>query len=129
MASLSSDSLTKVSERCVRMYYMATEIGDWLLVELNKRNWSQNELGRRAKISSATVSNLITGAKKPEQETLKSVAEALRVPVAEVLQKAGILPKRSGTSENAERLLYYFDQMDEDQQNDVIIYADFILRR
>lgn len=108
---------------------MATEIGDWLLVELNKRNWSQNELGRRAKISSATVSNLITGAKKPEQETLKSVAEALRVPVAEVLQKAGILPKRSGTSENAERLLYYFDQMDEDQQNDVIIYADFILRR
>ena len=63
------------------MYCMATEIGDWLLAELNRRNWSQNELGRRAKISSATVSNLITGAKKPEQETLKSIANALRVQI------------------------------------------------
>lgn len=111
------------------MYYMASEIGEWLLAELNKRNWSQNELGRRAKLSSGTVSNLITGAKKPEQETLRAIAGALRVPFAEVLQKSGILPKRSGTSERMERLLYYFDQMTEDQQNDVIKYSDFLLSK
>lgn len=99
------------------MYYMATKLGDWLLKELEKRNWSQNELARRAGISSGTVSNLITGTKTPEQNTLIAIAEALKIPKETVLRAAEILPPIATNSEKESELIYLFRLLPKEEQD------------
>lgn len=73
------------------MLYVDTEFGKWLLNELDKRGWSQNELGRRAGLTSGTISNVINGVRTPATDTLKAIASALKLPKETVFREAGIL--------------------------------------
>lgn len=55
------------------------------------RSWSQNELARRAGLSSGTISMIMNGVVAPEATTLRKIADALEIDVSPLLEKAGIL--------------------------------------
>lgn len=68
----------------------------WLLQELNKRNWGQNDLSRAAKragykLSQAQISNIINNNRKAGGDTCIAIAHALGVPREEVFRARGWL--------------------------------------
>lgn len=69
--------------------------GDWLQRELDNRGWDQAELSRRSGISSAQVSRIVTGGRRPGRDSIDGIARALRLPPEDVLRQAGILPPKN----------------------------------
>lgn len=69
------------------------EFATWLNEQLNERGWSRSELARRAHYSSSLVDQVINGTiKKPGVKFCEGTARAFRLPVEEVLRRAGRLP-------------------------------------
>ena len=66
---------------------------EWLSGELNRRGWSQNELGRRAGISQFAISSVLSGKRSPGAGFCVKIAAPLEVSPVYVLQLAGILPQ------------------------------------
>ena len=64
----------------------------WLNSEMEERGWSNNELARRAGLSSGGVSLVLSGSRKPTHGFCVAVARALREPPEKVLRLAGLLP-------------------------------------
>jgi transcriptional regulator with XRE-family HTH domain len=83
----------------------------WLEGELHQRNWSYNELARQAGLSSASVSQVMTGRQKPGLDFCRGVAEALNVPPERVFRLAGLLPPRPQRDDVIDEILFYYDQM------------------
>ena len=71
----------------------------WLNDELNTRGWSQNELGRRAKITGAAVSLVASGKQAPTWDFCKAIAKPLGKRPEELFRLAGLLPQRRGDDE------------------------------
>lgn len=69
--------------------------GEWVQAELNSRGWDQAELARRSHISDAHISRLVSGGRRPGQESAKAIARALRLPPEDVMRQAGILPPKN----------------------------------
>lgn len=93
----------------------------WLVSEIEKRSWTQNELARRAGISHGTVSNILNGNKGVGENSLNAIAQALGIPPAVVFRRAGLLPKESPMTEQKERLLFLFDQLPESEQRSFLL--------
>lgn len=76
------------------MFTMVNAFANWVNEQLDDRKWSQAELARKAGISRATISKLLSynEDQMPTAETLVSIARALRFPPEYVFRKAGILP-------------------------------------
>lgn len=76
-----------VSEDNVGMIYEPAKIRSLR----KERNWSQQELARRAGLSQATISDLERGLEHVKAATLTGVAVALGVPLKEIMRvrKAG----------------------------------------
>jgi len=68
-----------------------TEFINWLRKELQERDWSQNELARRAGFTSAGVSLVMTGERNPGPEFCQAIARVLKLPQEEVFLRAGLL--------------------------------------
>ena len=109
------------------MMYVDTEFGKWLLNELDKRGWSQNELGRRAGLTSGTISNVINGVRTPATDTLKAIASALKLPKETVFREAGILSSVPEQTKRLEALLHLFEAMTDRQKDLLISQARWIL--
>lgn len=63
----------------------------WLANELKERGWSNNELARRAGMSSANMSGVLAGKYRVTFDFCFAVAEALRLPPELVFRRAGLL--------------------------------------
>lgn len=61
----------------------------WLTSELNKREMSNNELARRAGVSSGLVSLVLSGQRGISTDFCIKVARALNLPTNDVLRRAG----------------------------------------
>ncbi len=72
---------------------MQSDFGAWLVEELGKRGWPQAEFARRAGVSPASVSRVISGESKPGDEFLNGTARALGIPVESVMRRVGKLPE------------------------------------
>lgn len=64
----------------------------WLNKELEQRGWSRSEAARRGSISSSSYYKVITGQADPGLKFCTAVARAFRVPLDEVLLRAGMVP-------------------------------------
>ncbi len=67
--------------------------GDWLLKELEHRNWSQSDLVKAAGISRGTLSNIISGTRGIGEKSLIAIANALNISPITLFRKAGLLPE------------------------------------
>lgn len=102
------------------------EFSEWLNEERNKRGWTQNELARRAGMTSSGVSQVITRRTFPGPEFCRGVARALGVPPERVFRKAGLLPPRiigGDNSEERKKLLDYFDAVGKHERQAILAVA------
>lgn len=66
--------------------------GDWLQKQLYDKGWRQAELARRASITDATLSRIMTGTRQVGPDVANSLARALGEPPERVFREAGLLP-------------------------------------
>lgn len=69
-----------------------TDFRDWLLQTLEEQGISQSELARRAGVSRAAISDIISGRRGIGKDAATSIARALKIPPETVFRVAGILP-------------------------------------
>ena len=105
----------------------STALKQWIQESLTQRGWSQSELARRAKLSSTTVSDVLSGSAKPGFNFCKGVARAFGVRTQKVLMLAGLLPPEPEETPTSRELLYMFMQLnDEDQERILSITRTFL---
>lgn len=103
--------------------YTREEFAEWINEEMEKRGWTNSELARRAKISHASISQVI-GGRKAGVAFCKGLARAFDIPAETIYRMAGILPTiesldQKGIGELAE----IFKHLDPDQREMVIEMA------
>lgn len=72
--------------------YMQDEFVGWLLSEITRQGWPQAEFARRAGLSPATVSRVLSGENRPGDDFIAGTARAFGLPPEEVMRRAGKLP-------------------------------------
>jgi transcriptional regulator with XRE-family HTH domain len=65
----------------------------WLVEEIAKRGWSQAEFARRAGMSAASVSRVLSGEHNAGEDFIAGTARAFGVPLESVMRLAGKLPE------------------------------------
>lgn len=69
--------------------------GEWLLSTLEDKGWPQAELARRSHITGTQISRIISGQRHPGIDAITGIAQALEMPVDEVIRRVGGLPQRT----------------------------------
>jgi transcriptional regulator with XRE-family HTH domain len=87
---------------------------EWLTAKLKKNGWSNNELARRAGLSSAAVSQVMTGRQNPGVEFCLGVSDALNEAPTRVFRLAGLLPENPDADEVLEDVVFYYARMTPD---------------
>lgn len=95
---------------------------DWLLSQLEERGWSQADLARSANITRAAVSRYMQG-RTPNEEALRKIARAFRLPPEDVFRQAGILPPVTVEDAQLKELAYLATQLPDQELDDLIEYA------
>lgn len=83
---------------------------DWLLAQLNERNWSQSEFGRQTGLTRQAIGNYLSG-RTPDEAALRKIARALKLPIELVFEKAGLLPPKSDLSPIKRKLAHLMEDM------------------
>jgi transcriptional regulator with XRE-family HTH domain len=73
---------------------------EWLLVELNKREWQPATLARKANLNTGTLSHILNETRKPGPEVCRAIAVALEEPPETVFRIAGLLPPLPGPEDD-----------------------------
>jgi transcriptional regulator with XRE-family HTH domain len=94
-----------------------TEFESFINTELDKRGWTAAELARRAGVTHATLSHIISGKNKPGPKLCNGIARAFGIPSAEVFRIAGLQPSVPETKESEEELLFFFRQLNDSEKN------------
>ena len=87
-------------------HYQMTKssFSQWLLKELESREWSQVDLSRRSGVSQAQITRVLSGERGVGEKALSAIAHALKLPPEQVFRAAGILPPQGDTDEWAEEM-------------------------
>jgi len=110
-----------------------SDFTDWIKEELTLRGWTQNDLARRANISSGGLSLIMTEQRGITASVCRSISRALKLPEEEVFRRAGLLSDKKTPIVADEReklsvkimldLLKHLSQLDEREQQDVLAYV------
>ena len=84
---------------------------DWLLREMSKREWSQADLARAAKLNRAVINKLLNGQSTPRPTTLESIARAFKIPVEGIFRIAGLLPELTEPEGFLEEAIHHIKQI------------------
>lgn len=58
--------------------------------EMAKKGFSQNKLAKAAQMSQSGLSSILSGNVSPKENTLRAIAEALNVPLSELLEESTV---------------------------------------
>jgi transcriptional regulator with XRE-family HTH domain len=109
---------------CIKWYYKVDiDIAQWLVKETDKRGWSFRELGRRAGLTSATISRVITGASRSGWEFCRKIAIALNVPPENVFRLADLLPPEPKETAALREMIHLFSQLSFHDQECFVVFA------
>ncbi len=107
--------------------FTMSKIGDWLLLELGRRGWNQSDLARNARLSKSAISGIISGRRNIGRDMAISIAEALDLPIDDVLRAAGMLPSVI-ESKLVKQIDHLSAQLDEEEQAGLIEYIKMRLK-
>lgn len=97
--------ITPLFTKSVILVSMENDFAIFLNTELQRRGWSQRELGRRSDVSGAAISQVISGVNTPSAELCIKIATALDTRPEYVLRLAGHLPPLPPAVEEERELL------------------------
>ncbi len=99
---------------------------EWLKNELAQRDWSQGELCRRAGLSSASVSNVLSGQQSPGLKFYQGIATALDMSFEVILRQAGLIAPEPGADMLLGELHYYLSQLPQEEQTRFLVMVKSI---
>ena len=109
------------------MHIAMSKFTDWLLEEMNAREWSQADLARRSKLSRTAVSNVLSENRKAGAEFCLSVAVAFGIPPEIAFRRAGLLPPVSPEEVNTQVMVFLFRQLGPVDQQQAINFVRSLL--
>ena len=66
--------------------------GTWLGIQLQERGWSQSDLARESGLTRQTIGDYLSdNADFPDDNALRQIALALKVPAEQIYRAAGVL--------------------------------------
>ena len=95
---------------------------NWLLKQLQERDWTQADLARNSGLTNAAISKYING-RIPDKDAIRKLARAFSLPLNIVYQAAGLLPPQSPESELINRIIHLTSELPEQDQADILEYA------
>lgn len=101
-------------------------VGAKIKTEMQKASISQNKLARLASMSQSGLSSIINEQVSPKEETLRLIADALGVPVSELLEETHdekAVPERDSLKRQANVI---FDSLSPAQQQEALRYLRFL---
>lgn len=98
---------------------------DWLIEEINKRNWNQSELARKSGLTRQAISHILSGrSQTPDNKSLEAIARALNFPADEVMRRAGVITTKSKLSPLAERAAHLVESIPDEAAQEMLV--DFL---
>ncbi len=94
----------------------------WLLLELENREWSQSDLARRAGVSKAAISDVLSGRRNVGHDLATSIAKGLNIKPDIVFRAAGLLPPTKKVSEEIEQIVHELEGMSREEQQEFLSY-------
>jgi len=93
----------------------------WIEKELRERGWSLRELGRRGDLSSTSISNVLSGYRKPGYRLCRGIARALEMNPEDVFRRAGLLPPAPDADDpQLKAALFLFEKLTDADQERVL---------
>lgn len=103
------------------------DFNDWLIEEMNRRDWSQADLARRSGLSSAGLSRILSGRRGIGYDACVSISDALDLPIEIVLRKAGFLPEDGAPSHISDQIIAYkVAELPQHQKDQVLQFIEFL---
>jgi len=99
---------------------MEINFSEWLIQQMDERGWTKADLTRNAKLSSGTISNIISGRRSPGIDTCRKIARAFQMPARMVLTAAGWVDAERGRTDSQDIALHLFNSLSEQDQAEVI---------
>lgn len=97
----------------------------WISRKLDDLGWSQGELSRRAKISTATISRVLSGKEKPSLKFYAGISRALSIPLPEVVR----MSHGSVTADDLDQLAELANELDNESRKMLLEFAMFLYQR
>lgn len=95
---------------------------NWILQEMDKREWSQADLARYANLNRAVINKLLNGqATMPRPSTLDAIARAFKIPVEKIYRIAGLLPSIPENEDFTEEALHLLNQIQDPKHRSTIL--------
>jgi transcriptional regulator with XRE-family HTH domain len=82
------------------------KFGSWLLKELDKRDMSQSDLARACGITTAQISQIVSGKRNAGKKSLTNIAQAFKLPLDYVFEIAGLLPPNPELSSIQRKIIH-----------------------
>lgn len=83
---------------------------DWLLKQLQDKGWTQADLSRSSGLTKGAISNYING-RIPDEDAIRKIAKALKLPPEFVYEKAGKLPAKIELSPVKRKLVHIAESL------------------
>lgn len=82
----------------------------WLLDQLKDKDWTQADLSRASGLTSAAISKYMNG-RTPDENAIRKIAKALKLPPEFVFEKAGKLPPKPELSTIKRKLAHLAESL------------------
>ncbi|MCI0441730.1 helix-turn-helix transcriptional regulator [bacterium] len=102
------------------------DFSQWLIEQLERRNWKPAELARRADIDTGLLSRLLNRERMPGPTTCNAIAEALQLPPQSVFHAAGLIPSPPDYDETIEEIKYLSEKVPIEKRRQILDYIRFI---
>ena len=106
-----------------------SDFGRWLLETMHARGISQAELARRANCSRGSINAIVMGKRRAGRDLLCSLADALEVPLSDVLRAAGMSNEGLERPIDLAEWVGLFEGADERTREDLLDYARWSIER
>lgn len=101
---------------------MTVSFAEWLLQELEYREWTQADLSRKSGVSTGQITRVVNGQRGLGKDSLTAIAKALEYPPEKVYRIAGFLPPAIDLNEEIETILHEVSKLPKADQQEVLAY-------
>jgi len=96
---------------------------DWLLQQMQERDWSQADLARQSGLTRSTISYYLSEkSKSPDEAALRKIARAFKFPPETIFRAAGLLPSKPEIDEQIEEILHEAAQLSGAEREELLAY-------
>lgn len=115
-------------DKLARMRRAPKELGEWLLAEMQAKNWSARETARMAGLSHPVISDILSGY-QPSTKTCAALAKLFNYSELGLLRMAGIVSPDADTDPWVEEKAYKLSKLDPELREIADDFIDGLVRR